>query len=141
MKNGIYNYRFSGNSVKYSLPYSIVGVGSFELNNLSIINGHHRSSVMVLQGSAPKLMHAHFLLTGTAAYQAAERNWEISLLFVEQNAPADRLAQQLKGQYRAVEVGDERYWVISAGAQTIQDGTPVAAHEIVSGEIVWVANS
>ena len=141
MRNGIYNYRFSGDSMKLALPYRIVGVGSLELSELSIRNGHHRSSVMVLQGGTPKLIHSYFLLTGTASYQSTERNWDISLHFVEQNPRDNKPAQNLYGKYRAVPVGDDRYWIISAGAEVLQQGQMVPAHEIVSGEVIRVGDA
>lgn len=138
MKDGQYNYRFSGHAMKGGLPFVIVGLGNLQVEGGEITNGSHRSSLARLQGSGSELTHAHFQVTGEIAALAGDEGWSITLEFVEQNAPANRPAQLLTGGFHAVEAGADRYWIISIGAVNRTGGQSTPATEVVHGEVVFV---
>lgn len=139
MKDGRYSYRFDGHAVKMGLTFVIVGIGSIEVAGMKVVDGVHRSSLARLTGSGAELTHSHFSLDGGARFVKEEHGWDIELVFSEQSAPDSRPAQILTGSFRAVEAGEDRYWLISTGAVTNMGGVQETATEVVHGELVRIS--
>lgn len=127
---GRYAFRFNGFSMGQNvMPYYIVGLGTFVVDDTGDVTGALKSSITQLAGSQSKMLHSEFSLVGTFSLKTGGAG-DASILFKSPD-------EEMRGEFDLVAAGPDRFWLISSGGNLMPSFT--ITDEVVSGEAIKLA--
>jgi hypothetical protein len=129
---GKYVFRFNGFSMAEDVPYYIVGVGKFALDENGGLTGSQKTSITLISGQGASLANNAYTLSGSWTMNS-DGTGTAKIVF---QSPA----QTLTGTFDLVAAGGDRFWMISSGATVAPQGGELGytADEVVSGEAVKI---